>query len=73
MPRFKDVGWALPSVEQNPHQAKDWATARMAVLMDLRDQAQEQTHLQREQLAVLKRLDRRMQQIAKLPPGRAKP
>ena len=72
----KDVDWKLPVTEAGA--LESWAHVDRALLMDLRDQAKEQTQLQREavclqrdQLSVLKRMDRRLQQFAKLPRGRA--
>jgi hypothetical protein len=73
MARLKDVNWNLAEGTPNAEggRSHNIQSIHAALLMDLRDQAQEQTRLQREQLHVLKRMDRRMQQLAKLPPGKA--
>lgn len=79
MARLKDQAWNLPegTRQADGSRTHEWDSIHAALLLDLRDQAQEQTrlqrdalHLQREQLNVLKRMDRRMQQVAKLPAGR---
>ncbi len=73
MPRHKDLNWNL--MEGTPNEeggrSHDIKSIQAALLMDLRDQAQEQTRLQRETLHVLKRIDRRLQAHVKLPGGRA--
>lgn len=65
--RYKNVEWNLPPGEGNIHRHEN---IDHGLLMDLRDELQEQNMLMREAVHILRRMDRRLLQIAPLRPRR---
>lgn len=59
MPRFKNATVDLPEV--NANNTRDSASIQSGLLMDLRDELQEQNRHARETNRLLARIDRRLQ------------
>jgi len=57
MARHKDCSINLPEVKNN---TRDWESIKVGFLWDLRDELKEQNRLARDQLDVLRRIDRRL-------------
>jgi hypothetical protein len=58
MSRFKNATIELPPVSSQ--NTRDWGSIKVGMLMDLRDEAQEQNRLMKAAIRLLDRMDRRM-------------
>jgi hypothetical protein len=70
MPRFKNAIIDLPPT--TPQNTRSWGSIKVGILMDLRDEAQEQNRLMKAAIRLLDRMDRRMAKHMPLTQRRSK-